>query len=492
MPEVAQQPINPEPVQPQETAKPTETVAEEPQPEQPPEQDSETLSRQAEQEIQEQIESADDMRIVLSIIRQNLTDESFLPLVAKAMTEKYGNGAPSLETLKEVSGLMQCLESSISESDLQKLAEMEKDPKFEGAMDKKNLIIDGLCLPVLKGHLTAEDVASVVGRIALMDSQPTQGEIRASSGYEGVMYYDQENNAVLINPAVLAKKYQDKKGKFAELDIEHMAVHELSHGVAGKTVLANESWEKLDQELSSPNPEFSSGMIKQVRAIIESAEEMKGSQSIHIRNVLEAIKNIDRDYAKLSPEQKQHSGTAEEFHNRRLAQAAVEIITEYTALYLESDGSFKDFARNCLIKTGKKGLEQFLASSLNISAGSEEEKPALVQKKLKSIMAGLSSGSETISTILEQNPSLKRYFYCYKVFYDNISPAVQEGKGSLSEEGDDEFDFEDYDGYYDSAGGFEQQEKGGRADKTSNGVMALIGAFADEVEVTKPITGSAV
>lgn len=489
MPEAVQSPTNPDAVQPPKTAETAETVIQEPLEEQSSDQDEETLSEEAEKEIQAQIESADDIRIVLGVIRQNLADESFLPLLAKAMIEKYGDSAPSLETLSETARLMQHLESSISESDLQKLTDMEKDPNFEGALDKKNLIIDGFCLPVLKGHLTAEDVTSIIGRIALNNSQPIQGEIRASSGYEGVMFYNQENNTVFINPANFAKKYRDEKGRFLTLDLEHMAAHELSHGVASRTVLSDETWQNLEQELSSPNPEFSSEMIKQTKAIIESAEEIKDSQSMHIRNVLETIKNIDKDYAKLSSEQKQRFGTAEQYKNRRLTQAAIEIIAEYTALYLESDGSFKDFARNCLCQTWKKETEQYIASSLNISADTEDEKIALVQKKIQSILTSLSDGSATISIILEQNPGLKRLFNCYKVFYDNIDPAIQEGKGSLSEEEDDEFDFEEYDGYYDSAGGFEQQEKGGQPSKTDSGAMTLLDAFANEVEVTKPITG---
>ena len=400
-------------------------------------------------EIRDLGETATDMRGYLPVLRHNLDPEMTdwaIQLVQKDMAEKFADSAPSVEKLKEVTDLLRHLESTISEQDSARLAEMAKDPNYKGAIEKKDRIIDALVTPVLLGHVSGKDVASLIKKIGFTDGAE-QKQAQTTHGYEGVMYYDEATGSILINPEKLVDSYRTKKeSKPLRINFEHLASHELSHGVVRKLA--------LDRGRTEP----SRALLRMANQIIEGADSIADSQSQHINTVLRTLANVDEDFKTAGANM-----TLEQFRAQRKVNAANEIITDYMALYLQSDGSMKDFTRVCLEMTREKNLNQYIANG-----GSKEQ---------------------LIKT--------------YEVFYKSISSVINRGKGlSLEEEGDDEEDEptevleEDELGsgesFQNTSEGFAEGDKNEMQGQTKSGIMALVGAFAEEVEtVTKPVSSAA-
>lgn len=430
-----------------------------------------------------EVEVASDHEIAVEFL-DNLVDENgqvdpelkdLADMVQEELTKKHGEGALSEEKMSELKTVVSEFARMISERDKEIFDK-------HGAIKKE--ILFAVCESVINGHMTAEEIASYVSHIELRP-QAELAATKAESGYDGVLFYSPDKKTIVI-----AQEAVEQDGVIGNirLDLRHIINHEISHGITEDKLFYKTNKSRLNTEMNSENPEFSSEIIKAAREVIDAAEELADSQPQHVKLVLKSLKNIEQDYAGLPEAAKQQAGSLENYKAARRVNAAKEIITDYSAIYLQSDGSFKGFAKRCIEMSRGQDFMNFLKKSFGAEQGSAD---AEVQEKIAKVNTDLSENNLTMEELKAQHPEIAKLFALYEVFYRNIDKLMKEEQSDDDEEEQDpELDLEG--GFYDGAAGFGQYDKNSPENKGSSGtwkeVAGLLGAMADEVNITEPLT----
>ncbi len=327
--------------------------------------------------------------------------------------------------------------------------------------EKQNEIIEHICTPVLLGHLSAADVLTMVDSVNISSSNQDS----SAQGYEGYMFYNPEERSITISSEIidgyLTTTGEDGKEMKIKLDTEHMMVHELAHGVTEYTMA------KAEQ-----SPEDSDLDPKRAGEVVRKTSELAGSQTFHIESVLAGMSE-----SKIAENHKEavsngSSISLEDFRERRTQLAAKEIITDYTAIFLQSDGSFLDFVKTCIGTTDLDKLGEFL----NEDVGEDEN--------LDEIYESILDSPEEMNS----RPRIKSHIENYRHFYNLINNSLT--KNEIADNFD-ELSLDDYDETDLSLGrGLDRTSNfGAQADRSpendslANSIKSLASAFGDEVNI---------
>lgn len=476
-----------QPFQPDATAKNAEEldvveISPDRNPEKEPEQSDPAKALENEKKVKKVRQENNDL--VLNWLIKNIgiaESEEFYQKFKDILEKENGQDTKGMDQVAE---FLRGLKELFKQVDT-KIEELGKDEtNYKNIGQKRVEIIKAICEPILEGHITGSDAEALVSGIEIVnindpEKQKLFEDVGVRSGYEGVAFYDTKEHKIYIFDKTLGDKYPG----FDELDIKHLMTHEMSHGIVESAVKYNKT------------------LVAEARKIIRNAKALVSifadSQSQHIRHSLEGVTNADTDFAKrfaddlskepayaaLSDEQKAQYEEAEKikFVKDREIQAAAEILTEYTAMYLQSDGSIEDFVLTCLQKSDPQAIKSYLGKEFSlqrINAINKITNPEKKQTLLKDLGEGFSELSAT-----------------YRVFYDEIKSVMTSSKGKFAEltagenDDDDPFGEFSYGGYMDGPAGFAGQQQEGRTGNEGGSlwseVGALIKAMSEEVPNVK-------
>lgn len=409
-------------------------------------------------------------------------DDELYKKIKDVLEKQLGQDTESMDQTAELLTKLPELFKQVDD----KIKELAEDKvNYSKIHEKRVDMIKAICEPILDGHITDSDAASLVNGIEIVNKDdPTKQklfeDVGIKSGYEGVAFYSNEDHKIYIFDKTLGDKYPGFKDG---LDVKHLMTHEMSHGIVESAVKYNKT---LVEEAKK--------IVKNAKALVSIFAD---SQSQHIRNSLNSVVSAETDFAKyfadelskkpaystLSDEQKNQYEEAEKvkFVKDREIQVAAEILTEYTAMYLESDGSIEDFVLTCLKKSDPESIKSYLGEKFSLQRINAINKITDINTK-KTLLKDLGEGFSELSAT-------------YKVFYDEIKSVMASSKGNFAEltsgknnEEDPFGEFSGY-GYMDGSGGFGKQEanngKAGGGEGLWSEFGALIKAIGDEVPNVK-------
>lgn len=406
----------------------------------------------------------------------NLTTDLEGLEVAVVKTMLGAEDANNLEVAKEVVGLLQEVIRMISD-DLK--AELKEHP------ETRTKIVVAICEPVIRGHLTPEDITSLVTSIDLYDSSDGVSNSKATADYEGFMHYDPSSRTIRVAKEALTGQVKLEDGTSVKLDMRHMILHEVSHGL--DPVISPS--ELLDKAIERKAEAIDSAEIAELKRILESAREgaVDGYLTMHSINALSGLNNIENDYQAISDEQRQRI-SPEQYEAYRLKTAVREVLTDYTAIYLKSDGSMDYFVRKAIDRTSSENFDDFLIKAFNV------DNKEVARDKFATINTKLDNGEMSDGGLQTGYPEIYQMTKTLGLFYGHIDKRVRAVRGraeQLSEEVDGDDDFESYGGNPEAPSGFAQPE-GSASKNEAIGWLAqsgeLLRAFSDEVNLTDPIT----
>jgi hypothetical protein len=321
-----------------------------------------------------QLDKLDSPEPEQTVVQENLTNEP----VAKPATSAENIS----DNMKE---LLLKLPEIFKEFDRKLAALAEKDGFSEKKLEEKSRDIkSSLVESVVNGHLEASDVLNMVSHVEIFSThsdnaveQEQIDKLLAQSGYDSTMFVDTEAGKIFIVDKALKDEGEfidPKTKKPIEIDFKHTTIHELSHILDKRAgVLRNKTLLDACDQLAQ-------------------IEGFSGTQSMHIRNTLET-EGLNQN------------------------QIRAEVVADYTALYLKSDGSFDDFVSECLEMTDEDAMYAHL---------------------------GINEGEN-----VEDNPKFARVIEIYKTFYDEISSNVKENKGKIQPpEKNENEEMEEYGNYF--------------------------------------------
>ena len=447
---------------------------------------AETLSPSAEEvdvaesERMERQRNNDDLLKWLTESNIETLDPELFQLFKNALKEKSPDDAQIDQNLDQVALLLKEL-PTIFESFDKKIEELGKDEtKYKKIKEKRNEILRGFCESVVNGHLTAEDVCTLVKDINVYSRDNPPEEERegikrmlAASGYDVVLCFDPKTKQMTIFEETLTDGKENER-----LDFKHMVNHEMSHSIVEARMIMNET------------------LTDQAVEIIKGVGELKNSLSEHTRTALRALDNIDRDFDKffaikirknpdyesLPDPKKEEYKTAEKarFERDRKNILVHEILSEYTAIYLESDGSLDGFVSECIKKNGIKDpklVEQAFGIKVEelkaINKADPDKRSALIDRAKK-------DSPEKFAKIVE----------LYLNFYREIRNEIQTNKGKfsgLAVRGEDDYDFDlsEYGGGYGEPAGSFNTPSGNQGGNSGEGFwkefVGFMAAFGEEV-----------
>ncbi|OQA04538.1 MAG: hypothetical protein BWY68_00242 [bacterium ADurb.Bin400] len=459
------------------------------------------LSTAAKEEIgdrrQESHQRADN-GLVIDFLREIGIDDAdpmIIQLFDAALKEKYKDRAKSPESWEETKRLLQEMKPVFAGLDQQITALTSKEG-FSKVKEKQKEIIHALCEMTLNGHLTADDVSSSVSKVVIRPTGNVASSTRRSQGYDSLMTYNPSTRVITISESALADVYMKvdsdtgRKTIF-NLNLRHMINHELSHGLVEFGLVSDEDMKVLGAFARGEKSEIKgSPAILQIRKIIDSAKAMEGFQTQQAIRALRTLDSIDADYERLDEETKrQHS--KEEFRRRREIDVANEILTDYTAAFLRSDGTQQSFFRRCVELTDPDLLADYLNRSMNASEGQggidRQGARANAQKQLSELCDAISRGNIGADEVASKYPGVKEMYDNYSIFFNYLKQRLADNKGKFAdsiekydpEEGLESLGWNGHEGYGDRPRGQEGQSGGGSGIKDE--VVAFLSAFGEEV-----------
>lgn len=399
-------------------------------------------------------------------------DPELFAYLKKAMEQKDEESeSAEKENLDETAKLLRLLPQVFKQFD-EKVSELSKSSEYKEIGRKRIEIIKSLCTGVIKGHLKAGDVVTMVAGVEIVSKTnfdtPEQKRrverMLEMSGYDGMMFFQPDEGKLVIFDDTLKDATLAPDG--TPLDLHHMINHEVSHGISERLLVGNKSLRE--------------GCQKIITAAESLQDKLKGTQSLHIQNVLTGLANAERDFEKHfkkkfgdDPKFKNPDGSInenlkdeikEKYIDGRKHIAAKEIITDYTAIYLQSDGSFGDFFEKCIIKSGAIGNETDAFAGASRSEIEQINKTNDPDEKKK-----------IIEELGQKHPAFAASLDIFKTFYGEIRKQLVENKGKITDlDQDDEEDYlSDYFG-----GSFSEPGQGTNAQPSSGSKgESLLGAI---------------
>jgi len=286
-----------------------------------------------------------------------------------------------------------------------------------------------LLTSVTEGHLTAEDFTRLVSDVRVKARSECP-----DAGTEGIMFCDPKSGQITILKEALVDQYQED-GRVITLDFKHMINHEISHRVVEKSLKYNEKIVAIAQQIAA-NPDLAPFL------------------PMRIQNALEVYKD--------NP-----------------TKLAIEIMADYSSLFITTDGSFRSFFDNCINKAVLAGKSEFVAS-LGIDEAAWD--------------AAVAQGADAKMALLRSNPKFSALVGTYKELHKEIATTLKAEKGTLGTRKSEEEDEEESGIYYEGSQGFQQAAPSSPGQNQGRGrnegsIWATIGemarAFDADVNPTK-------
>lgn len=420
-------------------------------------------------------------------------DQETVNEAAKNNTEKEASRVENRSKLKSIFKLIQNAEIDSAVADYQEMVfgvpKEETQKRIESVRQFiKELKINGqevslseeeifsiqeiVCEPILNGHISGETAKSMVKSVTVAKGETLKQQSMAQNGYEGMMFCNPHTGEIIIAKEALTGEYKADDG--SKLDIRHMILHEMSHVATEDVFFNNNPQNDQQKEAVVETKKFSN-------EIIQLAQQSKGEripQSRHIETVLDMLSNLQHEFQKTGKPPEEY----ESFRQERESLAAKEILTDYTAIYLKSNGERQSFIEEYLNSVGQNKLNEYASSNTAEDGADAKTRVAEILR---------AKTPEEKAEVSQKFPEFKQAFEMYNKFFnlaekhlgdDKIKAAAQSRLQSGKKD-------DDYEGYYDhgvsSKGtGVEynnQQESMGAA------VAGAIESFADEVDFTKPV-----
>jgi hypothetical protein len=431
-----------------------------------------------------------DYEIMLELLG-NLVDGSGKPLpdlesVIRAATdhlkEIYGETAISMEKVRGLYEILNAIPDMLNEGSATAL---DKHP------NARKEITYALCEPLLRGHLESHEILFLVQRIEVKPKAEITASPKGISGYDSVFHYDD---------GIVTISQESLDGSLGVApDFRHLFNHEVAHGVSDATFFKGVSSEQFNHEINATEvPAFSSKMTAEVRRILDSAESLAGSLPQHTSTVLKSLRpeNIKKDYESLSEDSKKRLGLDSEakYLVYRRYMAAKEIITDFFAVYQQSDGTLDDFIRVAVGKCYQSEFSRFASKAFGISAPDSKTARSETLKKIAEINSQIESGELSREDAALRYPKYAEFAGSLSVFFASIKASFENREDITLESDEDDWLYDSF-GYYDGAGGFQPQAQSTAAqgEKSDSGIVqeskALLQEFAKIGEITQPITG---
>ena len=389
---------------------------------------------------------ADDERIFFQMLEQAVEGQGDADIAAAAEKHLIEKGEINPDAAKETGALLNLL---LTDS---RFSEAFKQMESLHAGRRKE-ILRSICLPVLNGHLTAQDFANLVPNGVKIIKPGDVKNSLSENGCEGVAYYH-NGQILLTEKAIATGTASDGRGGEVTLDsgyFEHLMCHELGHGVTESTVFAGNGKE-ISAQMNGPEKQFSSEMLRYTREILDQAEQIKDTQPAYIRFYLDALGKADQDFQAMGAAQKKKFGSIEHYREVRRYRAAKEIITDYAGIFMRSDSSYDDFVNKSLEMADKDGLAQFLSANLGEAGADKGNSVEIAKAKIRELNEALRNKTETTDSIKQKHPELATLLGSYRAFHNTLTTQFKGVKGSAqAAEKGDEFD---YDYYFMGDGGY--------------------------------------
>lgn len=359
----------------------------------PYEQDIDEASNSETDRRREDIKRTADYRVVVRAIINAPNGEINDSMVANF--KNMDNGISEEEATRRIEGVQKFLANLKISVENTSIGEEEK-----------SLIQEIICEPILRGHISGETAKSMVSNIKIVDGIGLKEKFKKSHGYEGIMSCNMRTGEITIAKEALTGEEKAEDG--TELDLRQMIIHEMSH-VVTEDVFFNKSPEtETEKSANAEAQKFS-------REIIELAQQSKQNripQSRHIEVVLDTLSNLPGEAKKAGISDDNY----ETFKQERESRAAREILTEYTAVFLKSDGTRDGFKGEYVSSVGMKRMTEYLSNG--------QENSTETKIKISEILKSESSQekAEKIKDFPEMEVALKMY----NQFYDMASKYLGE------------------------------------------------------------------
>jgi hypothetical protein len=367
-------------------------------------------------------------------------DPQIFELFKKAMEEQDG---VIQEKLDQTAELITKLSEIFKKFD-QAVEKLKDNPEFKDIESKQIEIKKAICLSVINGHLTASDIPQLVTGVTIeaipvKEPPPTEEQLANMSerdrkirkmmdtcGYDSVAYWDRDTGEIVVFDSTLKDNAKTQDGR--PIGYAHLINHEMSHAFTERYLTENKE------------------LIGLCDIIVENRTEVSPFLTEHIQNTLASMDKIEEDFPKA--EKTMPGLTKEQFIEMRKLTIAKEIITDFSAIYLQTDGTAPAFMEKCAL-----------------SAGTNFENMPEIAKKT------------------------------YEIFYKKIKSELEKNKGKVSSHKDflEKHGEQDEDnwGYYEPTESFAQaspQGKGGGESIWRN-VLGLMEAMAGEAPDLAGIVG---
>lgn len=372
-----------------------------------------------------------------------------------------------LKLLEQIIELRETLPKVLEQfnAEVAKLAGLE----FSQLKDRKEMVIKALADPVVNGHIKTDELMSAIGGGVQLMSREEIMKQPGLTNYEAAMAINLETKTILISEESMKDDYTPLEGDKIPggIDLRHSINHEISH--------------KIVDRLLEKNPV----LTKQAETIIENASGLKKEyQTIHIRNVLDSLSDLDssfeKDWDKNHKDDKEpvsdeiKAAAKQKFIIDEKKKAATEIITDYTALYMQSDGSLAGFFEKCYDQISDQGKNSF---NLRIKTINEFYKATGEEKEQK------------LAEMKAADPELAELANIYLTFHSEIKKALANRGNLLRQEGEEDEEFAGLysGGYIPESAGACAQNQGQKGDgDLKAAAFGFFAAFAEEVHLKAP------
>lgn len=268
----------------------------------------------------------------------------------------------------------------------------------------KQIIIE----PLLRGHVSDETLLYMVGKVTIIDS----GQAQAASqklGYQARAFSDCQGS-ITISREILDPNFRNAEG--GKLNIRHMITHEGAH-TAIENLLQARPENEQEQEMHKELIGFSNEVIK----LAELTKSSRIPQPQHIDKVLDMVAGLKTEYQNANPPKTEKF---EDFQKARLAAARREILTDYAAIYLQSDGSKESFALGLMNTIRTESLLDYF----KVNAGDE-----ISEDDLEAQLADLrSTPPEGLPAKIEKYPAMKQAVEMYGRIYEITSKNITDDR----------------------------------------------------------------
>ncbi|HOX41488.1 MAG TPA: hypothetical protein PK263_04800, partial [bacterium] len=364
-----------------------------------------------------------DEGILIKIMALSLgeTDQRIVASAEKVLLERYPQEINE-NVLTEMGNL---LKSLLTEEHWKavwsQIDEFSKQAEYSHASEKRREIILGFCLPVIHGHLTANDVLNVAQEASITENDPSAG---VTTSYKAPMQVKFGN--LIISKAVFLNTFNADDPGF-ELDLTHMTAHEVSHGITDQLYFEEIPRDNLTAQINEPNPQFSSELIRVARIIIDQSEKVMDMQPKHIRQALLGLNQAQHKYQGFNQKTKDALASqigvssAEEYEDFIRVNTAKEIITDYTAIFLQSDGTFDNFMSETINHAETEAIKKYLGETLS-------EPQEITTEEIIRKLVSLNNGDSK-----DLSPKIMELLKYYSIIFRNLAKDIDGVRGDVKQ-----------------------------------------------------------